>query len=149
MMMNPASISALAAIFGSIVGALGSGASTWVTQRFQERREFLNKKFAQREQLYSDFISETAKAMLDASEHSLQDPGKLIPTRALLSRIRLSSSAKVIESAKKVVRKIFETYLKPNLSPAEIESNAGEGDDVLRDFSIVCRDELDSLVRGL
>ena len=102
MMMNPASISALAAIFGSIVGALGSGASTWVTQRFQERREFLNKKFAQREQLYSDFISETAKAMLDASEHSLQDPGKLIPTYALLSRIRLSSSAKVIESAEKV-----------------------------------------------
>ena len=61
MMMNPASISALAAIVGSIVGALGSGASTWVTQRLQERREFLNKKFAQREQLYSDFISETAK----------------------------------------------------------------------------------------
>ena len=120
--------------------------TTWIAQRFQERREFLTKRVAQREQLYSDSITESAKAMLDASEHNLVDPGKLMPTYALLSRIRLSSSAKVIASAEIVIKTIFDTYSLPNLTPAEIQSSAAKGNhDMLRDFSIVCRNELDSL----
>jgi hypothetical protein len=119
-------------------------------QRFLERREFLTERIAQREQLYSDFITESAKAVLDASEHNLADPGKLIPTYVLLSRIRLSSSAKVIASAEMVIKTIFDTYSRPNLTPSEIQSSAAKGNqDMLRDFSIVCRDELDSLSRSL
>ena len=32
-------ITALAAIFGSLVGALGSSTSTWIIQRHQDRRD--------------------------------------------------------------------------------------------------------------
>jgi hypothetical protein len=42
--MSPGSITALAAIFGSLVGALGSSVSTWITQRHQDRRSLLAKK---------------------------------------------------------------------------------------------------------
>jgi len=74
---NPATISALAAIFGSLTGALASSVSTWITQRHQDRRELLAKRIFHREQLYSDFISESARAMADAVQHNFQDPNKL------------------------------------------------------------------------
>jgi hypothetical protein len=37
-------ITALAAIFGSLVGALGSSTSTWIIQRHQDRRDLLARK---------------------------------------------------------------------------------------------------------
>jgi len=71
---NPATISALAALFGSLVGALGSSISTWITQRHQDRRDLLGRKIFHREQLYSDFI------LIDALENNFKDPNKLIPS---------------------------------------------------------------------
>jgi hypothetical protein len=58
---TPASISALAAIFGSLSGALASSVSTWIRQEHQNRRDILWKRIFYREQLYSDFISESAR----------------------------------------------------------------------------------------
>src|SRR5246127_5008476 len=113
---NPASISALAAIFGSLTGALASSISTWITQRHQDRRDILAKTIFYREQLYSDFIAESAHAMADAIRSNLQDPDKLTSTYALLSRIRLSSSSDVLASAERVVRHILTTYSEPNLT---------------------------------
>ena len=74
---NPATISALAAIFGSLTGALASSLRTWITQKYQGRRDLLAKRIFYREQLYSDFISESAHAMADAIQHNLQDPNNL------------------------------------------------------------------------
>ena len=107
---DPGSISALAALFRSLTGALTSSVSTWITQRHQDRRDLLAKGIFHREQLYSDFISESARAMADAVQHNFQDPNKLVPTCALLSRIRLSSSANVLENAE---RALFSTLSLP------------------------------------
>ena len=100
--MSPATITALAAIVGSLVGALGSGLSTWIIQKHQDRRDLLGRKIFHREQLYSDFITESARALLDALGHNLGDPKNLIPAYALLSRIRLSSSPDVLATAEEV-----------------------------------------------
>jgi len=143
--MSPGTITALAAIFGSLVGALGSSFGTWITQRHQDRRELLAKKIFHREQLYSDFISESARLLVDALEHNVGDPKNLIPAYALLSRIRLSSCADVLVTAEEVVREIIGTYAKPNLTPEEIQFRATTGDDPLRRFSDICRVELDSM----
>jgi hypothetical protein len=146
---NPATISALAAIFGSLAGALASSVSTWITQRHQDQRDLLAKRIFHREQLYSDFISESARAMVDAIAHSFQDPNKLVPIYAALSRIRVSSSTDVLASAERVVDQVIATYSEPNLTPEEIQSRAAKGDDPLRDFSTICRRELQSLWKGL
>jgi hypothetical protein len=57
--MSPGTITALAAIFGSLVGALGSSVSTWVTQRHQDRRDLLAReiflKNAHLSVMYPDF----------------------------------------------------------------------------------------------
>ncbi len=142
---SPASISALAALCGSIVGALGSSVSAWIAQRHQNRRDLVAKKVFHREQLYSDFISETARAYADAVQHTFHDPGRLIGSYALLSRMRLSSSIDVVESAQRVLDAIIDTYSKPNLTPEEFHALATERPDPLRDFSSICRHELESL----
>jgi hypothetical protein len=140
--MSPGTITALAAIFGSLVGALGSSISTWITQRHQDRRDLLARKIFHREQLYSDFISESAGVLVDALEHNVGDPKNLIPVYAL---IRLSSSLDVLANAEAVVREIVGTYAKPNLTPEQIQSRATKGGDPLRNFSDICRAELESM----
>jgi hypothetical protein len=146
---NPATISALAAIFGSLTGALASSVSTWITQRHQDRRDLLAKRVFHREQLYSDFISESAHAMADAIQHDFGDPNKLASTYALLSRIRLSSSTDVLASAERVVQHIIRTYAEPNLTPEEIQSRAAKHEDPLRELSSICRAELETMQKEL
>ena len=147
--MNSSTITALAAISGSFVGALGSGAATWITQRHEDRRDLLGKQIARREELYSDFIGESARLLVDAMEHNVGDLQKLLPVYALLSRIRLSSSESVLQAAEQVIKIIVSTYPQPNLTAEQIQSQAVNGQDPLRQFSDTCRAELDSLLRRL
>jgi hypothetical protein len=146
---NPASISALAAIFGSLTGALASSLSTWIAQRHQDRRDILSKRIAHREQLYSDFIGQSARAMTDAIQHDFQDPGVLLPTYALLSRMRLSSSRDVLASAEHIIQHILSMYSEPNLKPEEIQSRAAKSEDPLLEFSNICRAELEAMQKQL
>jgi uncharacterized iron-regulated protein len=145
MIVNPVLISAVAAVFGSLVGALGSTASSWIVHRHQNRRELTSRKIFHREQLYSDFITESAATVADAMQHTLKDQARLIRTYALLSRMRLMSSRTVVESAEKVVNTILETYAKPNLSAEEFQCWARERNDPLRSFSEICRRDLETL----
>jgi hypothetical protein len=142
---NTATISALAAIFGSLTGALTSSVSTWITQKHQGRRDLLAKRIFYREQLYSDFISEGARAMADAIQHNLQDPNNLTPAYALLSRMRLSSSIDVLASAERAIQHIINTYSEPNLTTEEIQFRAAKREDPLREFSDICRAELEAM----
>jgi hypothetical protein len=135
----------MAANFGSLVGALGSSVSTWITQIHQDRRGLLANKVFRREELYSDFINESARLVVDALQHNESDLQNLIPAYALLNRMRLSSSTRVLAAGEEVVREIIDSYAKPNLTAKEIESRAAREDDPLRKFSAICRDELESM----
>jgi len=99
--MNPTIITALAAIFGSLSGGLASAVSTWTAQRHQSRHDLLARKLMLREQLYSDFISESTRALADAMQHNLKDASALIPTYALLSRIRLTARGASLDTCAK------------------------------------------------
>src|SRR5215472_13893407 len=101
--MNSVMITALAAIAGSLVGALGSAVGTWITASHQDRRDLLGKQIARRETLYSDFIGESARLLVDAMQHNASDLQKMLPVFALLSRIRLSSSGPVLQQAEQVI----------------------------------------------
>src|SRR5262249_9080619 len=127
--MNSVMITALAAIAGSLVGALGSAIGTWITARHQDRRDLLGKQIARREALYSDFIGESGRLLVDAMQHNVSDVQKLLPVYALLSRIRLTSSKAVLQEAEKVIETIVSTYPQPNLTVEQIESKAVNGQD--------------------
>jgi hypothetical protein len=147
--MNAAITAPLAAIAGSLVGALGSSVATWISARHQDRRDMLGKQIVRREALYSDFISESVRLLVDAMQHNGNDLQKLLPIYALISRIRLSSSQPVLQEAERVINIIVSTYPQPNLTAEEIELRAMNGEDPLRKFSDICRSELDLLERQL
>jgi hypothetical protein len=146
---GPATIPTLSALAGSIIGAVSSMLSTWIVQRHRERRELVTQRSAQLEQLYSDFINESARLVVDALQHSLEEPGTLVPIYALISRIRLRSSIEVIESGERLIATILKAYFEPKLSPEDIQSAANKHHDHLQEFSNVCRRELEVLGKSV
>jgi hypothetical protein len=87
--------------------------------------------------------------MADAIQHNFQDPSMLLPTYALLSRMRLSSSTDVLVSAERLIKDIINTYSGPNLTPEEIQSSASKRQDPLIEFSNICRAELEAMQKQL
>ena len=128
---------------------MGSAVGTWVAQRHEDRRDLLGRQIARREALYSDFIGESARLLLDAMQNNASDVHKMLPVYALVSRIRLSSSEPVLQEAEQIIKTIVSTYPQANLTAEQIESQAANGQDPLRQFSDICRNELDSLQRQL
>ncbi|MBE7157572.1 MAG: hypothetical protein INR62_03910 [Rhodospirillales bacterium] len=61
MTIDSSIVIAAAAVMGSLVGGLASLSSTWFTQHYQGRRDYLACQIARRESLYADFISEAAQ----------------------------------------------------------------------------------------
>jgi hypothetical protein len=145
--MESGTITALAAICGSAVGAFSSLIGTWITQSHQDRRDYLEKQIGRREGLYSDFIGEAARVLIDAAEHNLTDAQVLLPSYALLGRIRLTSSRQVLAAAEEVVKAIADTYARPNLTPEQVNAVVLRGGDPLKEFSAACRAELESMQR--
>jgi hypothetical protein len=139
----------ISAIGGSVIGACSSLLSAWIVQRHRERLELVEKRAAELGRLYSDFIDESARLLVDAVQHSLEDPGTLVPVYALLSRIRLNSSSEVIASGERLLDTILTIYFEPNLAPEDIRGAASRHNDHLQEFSHTCRRELETLRRRL
>jgi hypothetical protein len=147
--MDTAVISALAAVMGSLVGGSATIATAWITQRTQSRRDVVTAELRKRESLYSEFITECSKLTIDALDHSLDDPEKAFAVYALENRIRLTSSAAVVEAADKTVGKILAQYFAPNLTFDEMKGVAlSRASDPVKPFSEACRKELTDLRRG-
>jgi hypothetical protein len=141
--MDQAIISALAAVLGSLVGGASSIATAWFTQRAQSRRESVNAEIRRREAVYTEFINECSKLAIDAFSHTLDNPGTLMNAYALLNRIKLTSSDSVVESADQTIQSIVEQYFRPNLSMEELHKMTASGHgDLLKEFSVACRQEL-------
>lgn len=139
--MNPA----MTVLLGSLVGALGSSVSTWITQRHADRRDLLARRVSFEHSCISEFITEGTRVLVDALENNFRDPNKLVPAYTLLNRIRLTSSGEVFASAEGLVREIVKNYSEPNLTPEQIRSKALNGNDPLKQFSETSRAELDSM----
>ena len=141
--MDTAYISALAALAGTAIGGLTSFTTSWMTQHSQARTQRLASERERREVLFGRFLEEAAKLYADALQNKRDDMAAMIGIYALISRIRLTSSASVVEKAEIVARIIVDAYLAPNLTLEEVRMSwVEEHIDPLRDFSEACREEL-------
>src|SRR5215470_9619391 len=104
--MNSVMIPALAAMAGSLVGALGSAAGTWITASHQDRRDLLGKQIARREALYSDFIGESARLLVDAMQHNASDNQRMQSVHPLPSRTGHISWDTVLQKGEQVINAI-------------------------------------------
>jgi len=146
--MDAGYITALAALGGAALGGFTSFATSWTTQRVQMNAERNATSKSRRQKLYNGFIDGAAKMYGDALIHDKLELSGLIELHTIVSRMRVFSSAAVIENAISVVRVITETYSQPNKSPLEIEEMIENGTiDLLRGFSEACRQEFETNLR--
>jgi hypothetical protein len=141
--MDAAYISAFAALAGTAIGGLASFATSWTTQHAQSRLQRIAAEREARTELFGRFLDEAAKLYADALQNERDDIGRLTGIYALTNRIRLTSSANVVEGADAVARIIVESYAGPNVTMEEMRANwIDRHVDPLRDFSKACREEL-------
>ncbi len=125
--LNPAYISAFAALAGALIGGLTSFATSWVTQRTQLLNAHREAEKAKLEALYSDFIAEAARIFGDALNHETDDATAMVRLFAMVGRMRLVSDRTVIDAAVRIEDALVETYLAPNRTLRETMEHAHKG----------------------
>lgn len=141
--MNPAYLSAFAALAGSLIGGLTTILANWLTQHAQSRAQHVAQDLSTRQELYKSFIEEASRLYADAFERDNPNISDLVNLYALVSRMRVLSSSKIVESADTIVRRIIETYLEPNKTFRDLKEIVERDPmDPLHEFSNACREEL-------
>jgi hypothetical protein len=144
--MDSATISALAALSGAIIGGVTSFATSWLSQQTQAKVQARAHKLSQREELYKHFIEKASKAYADSLGRQAANLGEvteLVDLYAFVSMMRVISSEPIVQSADHVVRLIADSYLSPNKPLRELHQMVdNDSIDALREFSQACREEL-------
>ena len=141
--MEAGYLSAVAALAGSAVGGLTSFCASWLGQSSQLKTQMLLQDKSRREEVYRDYVCEASKSYIDALTSDKPDLSKLFTLYALICRMRILSSSKVINEAEKVARLIVESYPQPNRTFSDVRAMIQKHTlDPLRDFSEACREEL-------
>jgi hypothetical protein len=140
-------VSAMAGVFGSLVGGSATVATSWVTQKTLNKKQLMLAEIRKRETLYGEFIAECVNLVMDSFARTLDKPETLLPAYALLNRIRLAASDPVLREADLVLKWITEQYFAPNLSLEEMRALIrSEFSDPLKSFGEACRAEIKSLL---
>jgi hypothetical protein len=153
--MDSGITSAVAAVMGAFMGGLASLASTWVGERSRNRRDLLQGEIAKREATYSDFIGKATRLLAESATHHVEESVDeimvgLVSLYAVSSRIRLFASDRVLLAAEQVVERILVRFGDENISAEQLRTILLERkEDLLKDFSIACRHELQDLQRGM
>lgn len=142
--MDSSYVPALAALGGAALGGFTSFATSWTTLRLQMRADRVASSKARRQKLYKDFITQASEIYGDALVHDKLELSGLIGLYSLISRMRILSSGKVIESAVTVALTISDAYQQPNKTPEELEEMIhNDRVDLLSKFSEACREEFE------
>jgi hypothetical protein len=139
-------LAALAALAGSVVGALASILATWLNQHYQARAGEHTREISQREDLFRDFIVAASKAYGEALISEEPRIEELVALHAMVSRMRVSCSLRTVARAEEVIRVTIDTYFAPNKTVRELNElmKSGATIDPLKDFAEVAREDLRS-----
>jgi len=145
--MDMTILSGMAGVFGSLVGGSATVATAWVTQRTLNRRRLFAAESRSRQTLYGEFINECSARALDSFGNTLDKSERLLSIYALLNRIRICASDRVLHEAERALASITEQYFSPNLSLEQLHALVRDGarSDPLRSFAEACRAEVRSL----
>ena len=145
--MDPAYISAFAALAGAAIGGLTSFATSSLTQRTQLRHAHREAERSELKTLYQDFIIEASRLFVEAMSaktDDIDDISGLVGLHAMIGRMRLVSDQSVIDAATRAEEAIIATYLGPDRTIRELMDYArhqGETNFMV-EFSAACRKDL-------
>ncbi|MGR4893580.1 hypothetical protein ACIPPQ_21390 [Sphingopyxis sp. LARHCG72] len=137
-------LTAMVGLAGAAIGGLTSFFTSWLTLRTQLREKIRTAARTRREEVYTDFIKESARLFGDALGHEREDVADLIGLYALVGHMRLMASPNVVMLAERVLEAIVTAYIGPNRTLHQIRDFAQDGGlDPIRQFSEACRQELE------
>jgi hypothetical protein len=141
--MDPAYLSALSALAGTMIGGVTTFLTSWTTQMAQARSARLSEERARRDQLYSKFLDETARLYSYAMSEDKINHQNLVNIFALRGRILLQSSPSIVEAADAIIKRLVSVYMTPNRSDSDLlQDIENSSDDLMVAFAKVCRAEL-------
>ena len=139
--MDQSATTALATLLGAATGGLTSVLATWLTHRTQPRAQWLR-----RQGLNKEFIETAARCYVHALQNEEADIPSLVDLYAKIDRMRILSSAKVVDIAERFAQKIVDTYSEPNKSFVELREMINSSSvNLMREFSTACREEFETL----
>jgi hypothetical protein len=140
--VNPAYISAVSVLCGSLIGALASLVTPRLANRHEHEMQRRRQEKLRRERIFLEFIDLASQAFGDAlSNTSLDNPSKLVPLYATMGKLRLFASKETLAAAETVMARVVETYYGPKLN-LETRPAIDSSFDILREFSDASRAEL-------
>src|ERR1700738_3772212 len=134
--MHSSITSVLAALAGAITGGFTSVLAWCLTQHAQARAQWLAQDKLQRQELYREFVDTASKCYIHALQYDKADTPALVELFVRVSRMRILSSPKVVESAELVARRIVDTYLEPNKTFLELREIANAGRSIFSAISV-------------
>jgi len=141
--MDQALVPTIAALLGAIIGGLLSVLASWLAQRVQARAQWMSQEILRRQQLYSEFIEAAARCYADALQRNEPNTAALARLYGEIGRMRLHSSASVIQEAYGIAHKILEAYAAINRSTVEVRDLLAQDTvDLFTAFGDACRMEL-------
>lgn len=143
--MDPTYVSALAALAGSAIGSIGSLAASWLTQSAQARVQLITANRQQRHELYKAFVEEASRLYADALTHDEPEIANIVGLYAMVSRMRIVSTPRVVNAAEAAVENIIKTYFAPTPHKTLRELHAyltQHKVDPLLEFGEACREDL-------
>ena len=121
-------------------------AVSWMAQRTQVQTALKARDRAIRQKLYKQFIEEATKLYGDALVNNAVEMPMLIGIYALIGRMRVISSARIVDRAEVALRVIVDMYFSPNKTIVELHQEINRDKlDILREFSSAAREELAAL----
>ena len=151
MYIDPALLSPVSALLGTVVGDGASLLGAVYTQRSRDRIQRVASEIVKRETVYADFVMSASNLLLNAYTHDeialSGDEQRMI---GLINRMRLFAPTDVVEGAEAVLRAIVEILLKPSIELRQLAKEAlskSLDPDPLLKFSSICRADLDSVHR--
>jgi hypothetical protein len=102
-----------------------------------------------REAVYTEFITECSRLAIDALDHPLESPTRLVQLYGLLNRSRRTSSNAVVRAAEATVQTIVDESFQSAKSIEELRQRVATSQfgDPLEPFAEACRQQLREVVR--
>lgn len=133
----------LAALLGAAIGGILSVIASWIAQRVQSKSQWLVQEIKQRQQLYSEFLEAASSCFAEALQANDPNSPMLAKMYAEIGRMRLVSSALVVNEAHRIAHKILDAYSANNRSGAEVRDLLSSASiDLFSAFGDACRSEL-------
>ncbi len=144
--MDTAVLSTLSALSGTVIGAISSLGTTWMTTKAQARAARIAAERTKREELYGRYMDEMARLYASAINQVGVDYERLTGLFAMSGRIKLYASAEVANAATDALKFLVDLSLKPAMSSQQVRGMMDSADaNIIDKFATACRAELAAL----